>query len=178
MNIQYGKEWSSKISGTVFFCLWCLFFWKASNFFFPVVCCRGKIFSCHGGVLFFKKRGTKEKNHSTTNFTRPFFPVMQVQGSRTGVPFSSSKFSILKRQPSMGTRPFDLKVITPPVIPRYSFISISPFFVFQVFPFRVFTPHDLKCKWIVHENSRQISRHLKTQRFAQVHKSNQTKLNF
>ena len=59
---------------------------------------------------------------------------MQLQRSRTGVPFSRSKFSILKRQPTMGTRPFDLKSIIPPVIPRYPFISISPFFCLSCFP--------------------------------------------
>ena len=59
LNPQYGKKWSSKISGTGFFFFCATFFEKRAVSLFPVVFRGGKKISC--GICFSKRR-TQEKD--------------------------------------------------------------------------------------------------------------------
>ena len=77
LKTQYGKECSSKISGTVFFCFCASFSEKRAISFsqsYLVVRKKSRVEIC------FPKKRHKRKKTSTTNFTRPFFSVLCFQG--------------------------------------------------------------------------------------------------
>ena len=95
LNPQYGKEWSSKISGFGFF-FNVPFFKCPHEIFLPRRDTTGK----KETARFSKKEAQKKKNTVLLILLDHSFPYCEFKGR---VADSSPKFSILKPQPSVGS---------------------------------------------------------------------------